>query len=418
MTKEAAEAVKELEELRGEREKANAELGELREYVDSASSFESMVEEMSGKNLALEDEVKALVAANNELEEALELATEMEEVQAEELKAAMLEQQSGQTMVQNLQEAIRMQVRNMERSVFTGHRRLALERSVRAAANSAAVSNASFARPQREKENEFDGTVAKYKALVADLKAERDGLIASNSEALGDQGALIQKSQQVLAKAAKEAKVLEDVRRKEQVRSRITGYQLRAPASNIIYKHLPLRDSLRSSQQMKKMRMDQPISEMQIATFKAFLPSEVSGLFTSALAGDVTLQVVCGTCALGLEDLFRLWDTARDEEVSVDTKAAMTACEGDCVAGESFVNASMESYRVMLALGMGAIENVTEDELVEVRVLLRIRRRLASLVASLVTNTVNVTNTSSFATRFARRRSAQSPVATSARLGG
>jgi len=254
-----------------------------------------MVEEMSGKNLALEDEVKTLAATNDELEEALELATEMEEVQAEELKAAMLEQQSSQTMVQNLQEAIRM---------------------------------------QREKEKEFDGTVAKYKALVADLKAERDSLIASNSEALGDQGALIQKSQQVLAKAAKEAKILEEVRRKEQ--------------------------------QMKKMRMDQPISEMQIATFKAFLPSEVSGLFTSALAGDVTLQVVCGTCALGLEDLFRLWDAAHDEEVSVDTKTAMGACEGDCIAGESFVNASMESYRVMLALGTGAIENTTEDELVEI----------------------------------------------------
>lgn len=129
-----------------------------------------MVEEMSGKNLALEDEVKTLTATNDELEEALELATEMEEVQAEELKAAMLEQQSSQTMVKNLQEAIRM---------------------------------------QREKEKEFDGTVAKYKALVADLKAECDSLIASNSEALGDQGALIQKSQQVLAKAAKEAKILE-----------------------------------------------------------------------------------------------------------------------------------------------------------------------------------------------------------------
>ena len=267
VTAEATANIKELEDLRVNKNQSDKEIGELREYVDSASSFEEMVEEMSAKNLQLEDEVKTLAGANEELEEvsisesrrtsqkcqstnprcssqALELATEMEEVQAEELKAAMLEQQSRQAMVQNLQEAIKM---------------------------------------QRSRETEFGSTVEKYKSLVSNLKAEKEVLAASNSEALGGQGELVEKSRQALAKAAREAKVLEEAREME-----------------------------RST---KKLRMSHPVAEMQVRTLKALLPSEVAGLYTSALAGDATLQRVCGACAVGLEDLAKMWDATRDEEV-------------------------------------------------------------------------------------------------------
>ena len=42
VTASAEAATKELEDLRAQREKANAELSELKEYIDSASSFEEV----------------------------------------------------------------------------------------------------------------------------------------------------------------------------------------------------------------------------------------------------------------------------------------------------------------------------------------------------------------------------------------
>ena len=95
----------------------------------------------------------------------------------------------------------------------------------------------------------------------------------------------------------------------------------------------------------KKLRMQQPVSKFQIATFESFLPTEVCDKFISALKADVTLQTVCGASALGLEDLFEMWATEQDEEVSVDTQTALRACEGNCMLGECFVNAAMASYR-------------------------------------------------------------------------
>ena len=43
-----------------------------------------------------------------EMEEAAELAAEMEEVQTEELKATMLDLEGRDTVIRNLEEAIRM----------------------------------------------------------------------------------------------------------------------------------------------------------------------------------------------------------------------------------------------------------------------------------------------------------------------
>ncbi|GMH91032.1 hypothetical protein TL16_g11941 [Triparma laevis f. inornata] len=276
---------KELKDLRNHKRKSVVEIGELKDFVDSARSYEEMVEEMSSKNLQLEDDVKQLTDKITDLEEEVEMAAEMEEVQAEELSAAMEDIQGNDIVVANLQEAIRL---------------------------------------QREKEDEHDETVKRYKKLVTDLKREKDTLVSHMKDTEGDQADQIEKSQQVLAKAAREAKMMEELKQKEHA--------------------------------TKKLRMQQPVSKFQIATFESFLPTEVCDKFVSALKADVTLQTVCGASALGLEDLFEMWATEQDEEVSVDTQTALRACEGNCMLGECFVNAAMASYRVMLALGMGGVE--------------------------------------------------------------
>ncbi|GMH72842.1 hypothetical protein TrST_g8689 [Triparma strigata] len=298
----AAEAAtklqKEVGDLRNHKRKSVIEIGELKEFVDSAKSFEDTVEDLSLKNLQLEDEVTQLEEKVNDLEEEVEMAAEMEEVQAEELSAALLDVQAGETTIKNLQEAIHL---------------------------------------QREQEKEYETTTKKYRDLVADLKRERDHLLASMKDTEGDQSSLIEKSQQVLAKAAREAKLISELKGKD---------------------HL-----------FQKLRMQRPISSMQLSTLEAFLPSEVSGLFTSALSGDVTLQRVCGASALGLEDLFSYWSGghgSEGDEVSVDTKSALAACGGECKLGECFVDAAMASYRVMLALGMGVVEEEKKDDAVKV----------------------------------------------------
>lgn len=86
------------------------EVNELKEMVDQGSAFEQMVEEMSERVLAVEDNNITLQSDIRELEEAAEISAEMEEAQAEEIKALMKELQSRDTVVVNLEEAIKMYV--------------------------------------------------------------------------------------------------------------------------------------------------------------------------------------------------------------------------------------------------------------------------------------------------------------------
>lgn len=84
------------------------EVNELKEMVDQGSAFEQMVEEMSDRVLEVEDNNIALQSDIRALEEAAELSAEMEEVQADEIKVLMKELQVRDTVVINLEEAIKM----------------------------------------------------------------------------------------------------------------------------------------------------------------------------------------------------------------------------------------------------------------------------------------------------------------------
>ena len=81
---------------------------ELKEMVDEGQAYEDLMEEMSDKNILLEDANVALQATIQSLEEAGEIAAEMEEVQAEENKALMADLEERDAKLRNLQEAIKM----------------------------------------------------------------------------------------------------------------------------------------------------------------------------------------------------------------------------------------------------------------------------------------------------------------------
>ena len=84
-----------------------AEVNELKEMVDQGSAFEQMVVEMSDCVLAVEDNNIALQSTIRSLEEAEEINAEMEEAQADKIKALMIELQNRDTVVINLEEAIK-----------------------------------------------------------------------------------------------------------------------------------------------------------------------------------------------------------------------------------------------------------------------------------------------------------------------
>ncbi len=84
------------------------EVKELKEMVDQGAAFEEMVEDLSERVLAVEDNNISLQGTIRELEEAGELSAEMEEAQADEIKVLMKEVQSRDTVVFNMEEAIKM----------------------------------------------------------------------------------------------------------------------------------------------------------------------------------------------------------------------------------------------------------------------------------------------------------------------
>lgn len=84
------------------------EIKELKEMVDQGAAFEQMVEQMSERVIAVEENNVMLQGMIRELEEASELSAEMEETQAEEIKALILDLQSRDAIVANLEEAIKM----------------------------------------------------------------------------------------------------------------------------------------------------------------------------------------------------------------------------------------------------------------------------------------------------------------------
>jgi dynactin 1 len=107
-SKLAASLKEQLDKLIASEKKAKEEIKELKDMVDQGSAFEEMVEDLSERVLAVEDNNITLQSTIRELEEGAELSAEMEEAQADEIKLLMLELQNRDTVVTNLEQAIKM----------------------------------------------------------------------------------------------------------------------------------------------------------------------------------------------------------------------------------------------------------------------------------------------------------------------
>ena len=76
--------------------------------VEQGSAYEVMVEDLSDRVLSLEEELVACQQTIREMEEAADITAEMEEVQTEELKALNRDLEDRETIIRNLEEAIKM----------------------------------------------------------------------------------------------------------------------------------------------------------------------------------------------------------------------------------------------------------------------------------------------------------------------
>lgn len=164
--KEAAAGVvltEEVETLRAAKKKLEEEMRDLKEMVDQGSAFESMVEDLSDRVLVLEDDNLALKSTIREMEEAADITAEMEEVQADENKSLMRDLEGRDTIIRNLEEAIKM---------------------------------------QRRREEDFQRTVGNYRKTVDILKEEKKALMAFQEGDKGEKGNLLATSQKALARAA------------------------------------------------------------------------------------------------------------------------------------------------------------------------------------------------------------------------
>ncbi len=97
-----------VEKLESSKKAFKEEIKELKDMVDQGAAFEGMVEDLSERVLLVEDNNITLQSTIREMEEGAELSAEMEEAQAEEIKMLMLELQNRDTVVINLEQAIKM----------------------------------------------------------------------------------------------------------------------------------------------------------------------------------------------------------------------------------------------------------------------------------------------------------------------
>jgi dynactin 1 len=100
--------ISEVESLRALKANLDEQIHDLKDMVEQGAAFEGMVEDLSDRILALEEDNGLLRSTVCEMEEAAELTEEMEEVQAEEMKALAVDLEGRDTMIRNLEEAIKM----------------------------------------------------------------------------------------------------------------------------------------------------------------------------------------------------------------------------------------------------------------------------------------------------------------------
>lgn len=98
----------ELDTLKSKHASTLSEVEELKDMIDQTSALEETIETLSDKVWNLEELNADLNRTIRELEESAEIAAEMEEVQAEEIKMLLRDLDGRDALVRNLEEAIRM----------------------------------------------------------------------------------------------------------------------------------------------------------------------------------------------------------------------------------------------------------------------------------------------------------------------
>jgi dynactin 1 len=175
----------ELESLRASKADLEEQVGLLKETVDQGSAFESMVEDLSDRVMALEDENVALQSTIREMEDAADIAAELEEVQAEEVKALMRDLEGRDTskfsstfpdyiVIFALTPPFTSVIRNLEEAI----------------------------KMQRRREEDFQRTIINYRSTVETLKQEKNELLALQRGGEGEKSKIIATSQKALARAA------------------------------------------------------------------------------------------------------------------------------------------------------------------------------------------------------------------------
>mmetsp|Transcript_13107 Transcript_13107/g.18555 ORF Transcript_13107/g.18555 Transcript_13107/m.18555 type:complete len:1498 (+) Transcript_13107:112-4605(+) len=192
--KEAAagkEVMIEVETLRSGRANLEEQINDLKEMLEQGSAFESMVEDLSDRVMALEDANIVLQSTIQEMEEAADVTAEMEEVQADENKYLMKDLEGRDALIRNLEEAIRM---------------------------------------QRRREEDFQRTVTNYRNSVETLKQEKTLLLELQQGQQGDKEKMMASSQKALERAALLVSDAANVRKKEaeaafdRIEAHITGH--------------------------------------------------------------------------------------------------------------------------------------------------------------------------------------------------
>jgi len=165
-----------LDELRQTHATTLAEMQELKDIIDETTSLEETIETLSDKVWNLEEMNANLERTIREMEESAEIAAEMEEVQSDELKMAMIDLERRDAMIRNLEEAIRM---------------------------------------QRRREEDFQRYVSEFRTSISNLKQEKAALMALTEGNQGEKSQLLATSKKALAQAAQLAVDAAEARKRD-----------------------------------------------------------------------------------------------------------------------------------------------------------------------------------------------------------
>ena len=286
----------EVETLRTAKEKLDEEIRELKEVVDQGSAFESMVESLSDRVLMLEDDNLAMQSTIREMEEAADITAEMEEVQADENKTLLRDLEIRDSIIRNLEEAIKM---------------------------------------QRRREEDFQRTVGNYRKTVETLKQEKKALLDLQEGGEGEKGNLLATSQKALARAAQLVADAANARKREAeaVFDRIEA---------VVQRHL--------SERLESL-LPQPVASAEVASVKGeLLLSRVVGKASRSLEGmaaTFTESVRSGMSKVSsdMED-----ETMADENPSFQVSDESAQCIANMICQSDFAVSTIDVSADLLKL--------------------------------------------------------------------